>query len=158
MSSVRPSPGSTASPLRSTTVAPFVDQGTAVTIDADNVVARGDRAALRQILVNLLSNAARHGGGDFVVAAFRDEGEAVVRVIDDGPGVADEMLFGRYLHGRGGALVKGSVGLGTAVANAYAEALGGTISYLREDDRTVFEVRLPAVAEEPAEAPAAVLV
>lgn len=117
--------------------------------------------ALRHMLVNLLSNADRHGGDDIVVTTFRDEDEAVVQVIDDGPGVAEEilpMLFGRYLHGRGGALVRGSVGLGTAVANSYAEALGGTIEYLREDDRTVFEVRLPAIAEKPADAPASVLV
>ena len=148
-------------PLISSTVAPFVDRGAVVTVDADNVAVRGDRMALRHILVNLLSNAARHGGDHIVVTTFRDEDEAVVQVIDDGPGVAEEirpMLFGRYLHGRGGALVRGSVGLGTSVANAYAEALGGTIEYLREDDRTVFEVRLPAIAEEPAEAPASVLV
>lgn len=148
-------------PLISSTVAPFVDRGMFVTVDADNVAVRGDRTALRHILVNLLSNAARHGGDHTVVTTFQDEDEVVVQVIDDGPGVGEEilpMLFGRYLHGRGGALVRGSVGLGTAVANAYAEALGGTIEYLREDDRTVFEVRLPTIAEEPVEAPASVLV
>lgn len=95
------------------------------------------------------------------MTVFQDEEEAVVQVIDDGPGVPDEtlpMLFGRYLHGRGGALVRGSVGLGTAVVNAYTEELGGTVDYRRKDDRTIFEVRLPAVVSESADKPAASLV
>jgi nitrogen-specific signal transduction histidine kinase len=54
-------------------------------------------------------------------------------------------LFNRYLHGGGRALLSGSVGLGTAVAFAYAESFAGTIEYLRVDDHTIFEVRLPAV-------------
>jgi len=68
------------------------------------------------------------------------------------------MLFGRYLHGRGGALVRGSVGLGTAVASTYAETFGGTIDYRREDARTTFEVRLPAIESESVDEPAAALI
>ena len=71
-----------------------------------------------------------------------------MRVIDDGPGVPEDIepyLFNRYLHGGGRALLSGSVGLGTAVAAAYAESFGGTIEYIRANDRTIFEVHLPAV-------------
>jgi K+-sensing histidine kinase KdpD len=85
---------------------------------------------LRHMLVNLVSNADRYRGDNITEVVFQDEDEAVVQVIDDGPGIPDEtlpMLFGRYLHSRGGALVRGSLGLGTAVVNAHAEALAGSI-------------------------------
>ena len=79
------------------------------------------------------------------------EGVVSIRVIDNGPGVPADIepyLFNRYLHGSGRALLSGSVGLGTAVASTYAESFGGTIEYLRHNDRTIFEVRLPAVVSD----------
>jgi two-component system OmpR family sensor kinase len=78
-----------------------------------------------------------------------------MRVIDNGPGVPEDIepyLFNRYLHGGGRALLWGSVGLGTAVAAAYAESFGGTIQYLRDNEWTIFEVRLPAVISDTASA------
>ena len=49
------------------------------------------------------------------------------------------------MHGGGRPVLSGSIGLGTALAFAYAESFGGTIEYLRVDDHTIFEVRLPVV-------------
>lgn len=103
---------------------------------------------LRQLILNLVSNAARHGGDEISVEAVMREGVVLMRVIDDGPGVPEDIepyLFNRYLPGGGRALLSGSVGLGTAVAAAYAESFGGTIEYIRANDRTIFEVHLPAV-------------
>ena len=65
------------------------------------------------------------------------------------PDDIEPYLFSRYLHGGGRALLSGSVGLGTAVAAAYAESFGGSIAYLRANDRTLFEVRLLAVVSHP---------
>lgn len=82
------------------------------------------------------------------VEAVMRKGVVSMRVIDNGPGVSEDIepdLFNRYPDGGGRALLSGSIGLGTAVAAAYAESFGGTIEYLRDSERTVFEVRLPAV-------------
>jgi len=126
----------------------FAMRGIPVGVRVADVIVRADRMGLRQLILNLVSNAARHGGDEISVEAVMREGIVSIRVIDDGPGVPEDIepyLFNRYLHGGGRALLSGSVGLGTAVAAAYAESFGGTIEYIRANDRTVFEVRLPAV-------------
>ncbi len=120
-------------------------RGIDLSISVPDVIVKADRIGLRQVLVNLVSNAARHGGDSIVISAEVLEGAVHLRVIDDGPGVDDEvepLLFARYVHGEGQALVSGTIGLGTSVAAAYVDAFGGTIEYYREDDHTVFDVRL----------------
>ena len=126
----------------------FAMRGIAVGVRVPDVIVTADRMGLRHLILNLVSNAARHGGDEISVEAVMREGVVLMRVIDDGPGVPEDIepyLFNRYLHGGGRALLSGSVGLGTAVAAAYAESFGGTIEYIRANDRTIFEVRLPAV-------------
>ena len=126
----------------------FAMRGIPVTVRVPDVVVRADRMGMRQLVLNLVSNAARHGGDEIAVEAIIREGVVSIRVIDNGPGVPADVephLFNRYLHGGGRALLSGSVGLGTAVAAAYAESFGGTIEYHRASERTIFEVRLPAV-------------
>jgi len=59
-------------------VAPFIDRGTAITVNVENVAVLGDRMALRHMIVILVSNADRHGGDDIMVAAFHDGDEAVI--------------------------------------------------------------------------------
>jgi signal transduction histidine kinase len=133
----------------------FALRGIVVNVRVPDVVVRADRIGLRQLVLNLVSNAARHGGDEILVEAVVRDGVVSIRVIDSGPGVPDDIepyLFNRYLHGDGRALLSGSVGLGTAVAAAYAESFGGTIEYLRENERTVFEVRLPAAVADTAAA------
>ena len=129
----------------------FAMRGIPVTVRVADVTIRADRAGLRQLILNLVSNAARHGGDEIAIESIMREGIVSIRVTDNGPGVPEDIepyLFNRYLHGDGRALLSGSVGLGTAVAAAYAESFGGTIEYHRTNDRTVFEVRLPAVISE----------
>lgn len=64
----------------------------------------GDEDRLRQVLVNLLGNARRHTPpGTTVTASLeRVPGVAVVRIVDDGPGIAPELqsrLFERFSRG-----------------------------------------------------------
>jgi len=122
----------------------FAMRGIPVTVRVPDVMIRADQAGLRQLIRNLVSNAARHGGDEIAIESVMREGIVSIRVIDDGPGVSADIepyLFNRYLHGDGRALLNGGVGLGTAVPAANAESFGGTIEYLRANDRTVFEVR-----------------
>ncbi|MGB5167021.1 MAG: HAMP domain-containing sensor histidine kinase [Acidimicrobiia bacterium] len=133
----------------------FSMRGIPVGVRVPDVIVRADRLGLRQLILNLVANAARHGGDEISVEAVMREGAVSMRVIDNGPGVPEDIepyLFNRYLHGGGRALLWGSVGLGTAVAAAYAESFGGTIQYLRDNEWTIFEVRLPAVISDTASA------
>jgi two-component system OmpR family sensor kinase len=127
-------------------VRPFRRQGISVEVDDVEIAVSADQARLRQLLRNLVSNAAKHGGSEIAVTAYTREGVAVIEVIDDGPGVTPEVearLFDRYVHSDGSAVIEGSVGLGLAIAKAFAEGMGGALNYLRADDLTIFEVTLP---------------
>ena len=127
-------------------VRPFRRRGISVEVDDIAIAVLADRMRLGQVLRNLVSNAAKHGGEEIAVTAYSRGGRAVIEVIDDGPGVADEIgerLFDRYMHRDGAAVVEGSVGLGLAIARSFAEGMGGTLQYLRVDGLTIFEVILP---------------
>lgn len=133
-------------------VRPFRRRGVSVEVDDISIVVLADRMRLSQILRNLVSNAAKHGGNEIAVTAYTRDDTAVIEVIDDGPGVAEDVearLFHRYVHRDGSAVVTGSVGLGLAVARSFAEGMGGSLRYERIDDLTIFELTLPlAPAEE----------
>jgi signal transduction histidine kinase len=116
---------------------------------ADGLIVRGDPDRLRQVLSNLTANALRHAGPDAAVTiAVGPEGDsAVMRVSDDGPGVAPEdreRLFERFYRGDGSG-AKGGSGLGLAIVAEIVAAHGGTVSM--EDTPggrgATFVVRLP---------------
>jgi nitrogen-specific signal transduction histidine kinase len=67
-----------------------------------------------------------------------------VEVTDSGPGPSPDVaakLFEPFVTGK-----PEGVGLGLAVARQVAEAHGGTITWRRENDRTVFRIVLPLAA------------
>lgn len=124
---------------------PFQRMGISIEYEATDITVHADPARLRQVLRNLLSNAIKYGGGEMAVGVWRREGLTIIEVIDNGPGVPTHVvdrLFERYVHSGGAALLEGSVGLGLAIAKSFAEGMGGTLSYRRIDDLTVFEVAL----------------
>lgn len=105
-----------------------------------------DALRFRQIIRNLVSNALRHGGPNNMVSGRSEEGQYVVEVRDDGPGIPEDLqdrLFSRFIHRGAEPLLTGSVGLGLAIVRLLATKTGGTISYRREDDETVFAVSFP---------------
>ncbi len=112
------------------------------------VRAIGDRSDLRRALTNLAANALEHTPADGTVAitVARDGAHAIVRVTDDGFGVAEKVrarLFGRFARGddRGG----GGSGLGLYIARRVAEESGGSIAYEPNMPRgSIFTIRLPA--------------
>jgi len=107
------------------------------------VAASEDR--LIQAFGNLLDNAISFSPARVVVSVFVDEGEAVVRVDDEGPGIPPEHLervFDRFFTFRP---QRGEHdGLGLAIARAVVEGYGGTIraSNLTPHGARI-EVRLP---------------
>lgn len=93
----------------------------------------GESEAIQQILVNLVSNALRHGasrGSVLVEVSRRDQG-CVLAVEDDGPGVpvADrERVFGRFVRlDPSRSAQTGGRGLGLAIVKRLVERHGGTI-------------------------------
>lgn len=94
-----------------------------------------DAARLRQVLDNLLANAAKYGSPDgrILLSARRDDDEIVIGVADDGIGVpADEreMVFEQFHRGRN---VREShlpgYGLGLSISRRLVEAHGGSLAF-----------------------------
>jgi signal transduction histidine kinase len=110
--------------------------------------AEGDPERLRQVVVNLLSNALRHTatGGRIEVRTAVEGDDAVLEVLDSGPGIAPGDLphvFERFYRGAGAEGSSGS-GIGLAVAAELVAAHGGTIGARnRPEGGAVFTVRLP---------------
>lgn len=119
----------------------------------------GDEARLHQVVAHLLANARVHTpAGTRVVAAVeaRDTRGVVVRVRDNGPGIAPALLPAVFEHctradasrARRGPHDGGS-GLGLAVAAAVVSAHGGRTEVQSEPGRTEFTVELPRAGAEP---------
>ena len=121
---------------------------------------RTDPGRLRQVLLNLVSNAVKFSpSGAVTILADREGSDLVVRVSDTGPGMAPEVVtraFQQYVQG--GAVVNrefGGAGLGLAIAHKLTAALGGTITVESGLGLgSTFTVRIPAAVTGPAHHPA----
>ncbi|HSJ26893.1 MAG TPA: HAMP domain-containing sensor histidine kinase [Acidimicrobiia bacterium] len=113
-------------------------------VDGRSATVLADPLRLRQVIRNLLTNAERHGGPDVRIDHGVDGDMAFVAVSDDGPGVPpdrQERMFTPFDPTGGGHAE--SVGLGLAVSRSLAEAMGGSLTYERRRDRTVFTLSIP---------------
>jgi heavy metal sensor kinase len=117
---------------------------------AKGLTVRGDRATLRQALVNLVDNAIKYTprGGSIRVSARAEAREVIVEVIDDGPGLAAEhceKVFERFYRvDDARSRATGGAGLGLAIARWAVELNGGRIE-LESDlgQGSTFRVHLP---------------
>lgn len=110
-----------------------------------------DRSQMQHVILNLLSNARKHTDeGTRVIAGLSVDcahREAVVSVVDNGPGIDPEFLpkifdrFTRADKARSGS--DGTTGLGLAIVQAIVQAHGGSIQVQSQPGHTVFTVRLP---------------
>lgn len=113
---------------------------------------RGDRDLLRRVAVNLVSNGVLYTppGGAVLVRVAQQEGEILLTVSDDGPGVAAvdrERIFEKFYRVPGAdgrsRRIPGS-GLGLAIAKQAVAAHGGRIWVESEPGRgSNFHVALP---------------
>lgn len=126
---------------------PFLQAGCALEWSPSDLVVTTDGSRLRQVLVNLLSNAVRHGGHQAGVSASVHDDRAEIEVWDDGPGLAPEVLDRidqqRFAHDGETSLITGSVGLGLSVARRLVDRLDGTLTYRRMPGRTSFVLSVP---------------
>jgi two-component system sensor histidine kinase KdpD len=102
------------------------------TIDPDLPPLRADAAQLERAFANLLENARRYSDGlPVAVNARRTDSRVLVRVVDQGPGIAPaerERIFEPFYRGpRAGRSPWTGSGLGLAIARGFVEANGGTV-------------------------------
>ncbi len=110
----------------------------------------GDRDAIAQVLVNLLSNAEKYSGGrkEIEVLLESDAGAIEVRVSDHGLGVpsgCEDKIFDQFYraHDSLGSGIQGS-GLGLTLARQIARAHGGDVTFeRREGGGSCFVMKLP---------------
>ena len=100
-------------------------------VAADLPLVAADRRRIVQVLVNLLTNAARHSLPDSVirVSAVRDGVHVAVSVADEGRGIPSERLphLFRKFSGADAREHGGNTGLGLAICKGIVEAHGGRI-------------------------------
>jgi two-component system OmpR family sensor kinase len=126
----------------------------------------GNPDELHRMIRNLLENAVRHTPEQTTVelTARRDGDEALLEVLDDGPGIPagiEEQVFDRFVRGDGPSdtVGGGGSGLGLAIVRAVAESHGGSVDAGKSTyGGARFSIRLPletAPEKEPGERPAA---
>jgi signal transduction histidine kinase len=113
----------------------------------ENLRVTGDVVRFRQVLSNLLGNAAKFGehGTPIQLEGHAESQDVVVTIHNEGPGFTEQEagnIFGK--HERLGRVVEGR-GWGLYVARAIVEAYGGRVSAeSREGKGATFLIRLPA--------------
>ncbi|GAA2785000.1 sensor histidine kinase [Crossiella cryophila] len=116
------------------------------TVDGPALV-RGEPVQLERLLRNLLDNAVRHAHTTVTVHLSRSATEAVLEVLDDGPGIpaADrERVFDRFARlDDARATDAGGSGLGLTLARDIARRHGGTLVVADSDTGARLIARLP---------------
>jgi two-component system sensor histidine kinase KdpD len=113
-----------------------------------------DAVQVQRVLANLIENALRYSPADsrVLVRITATRKEAIVRVVDQGPGLAEtefERVFEPFYRHSGDT--RSGAGLGLAIARGFAEANGGRVwAESRPGQGATFALALPVV-ETPAE-------
>jgi signal transduction histidine kinase len=116
------------------------------------ILVNGDRDALSQVLVNLLSNAEKYSNNAKAITVeldkMSDDSRIEIRILDRGPGVprgCEERIFEQFYraHDSLSSGIQGS-GLGLTLARQIARAHGGDVIYRpREGGGSCFVLSLP---------------
>jgi signal transduction histidine kinase len=123
------------------------NSGSLVTLDAPvEVEGYWDAFRIEQIVINLLTNAFKYGGGKPISISTRKTDMAEISVTDNGIGISQEdqsRIFDRYERAVPHENFSG-LGLGLYIAKQIVYLHGGEISLQSEKDKgSTFKVRLP---------------
>ena len=127
--------------------------GVKVLAPASPLHVRADPTRLKQVLVNLLTNAIKynHPGGSVRLEVSPDAGHVLIRVSDDGIGMTSEQQADAFEpFNRAGAERDGieGTGIGLTIVKALVEGMGGRITvHSAPGVGSIFEVCLDAAAE-----------
>ncbi len=127
-----------------------------VALPAQAIWVHADAARLEQVVVNLLTNAAKYTdqGGHVWLTVQQEGEEAVLRVRDTGVGIAPEILpriFDLFTQAeRSLDRSQGGLGIGLALVQRLVEMHGGTVAVSSAlGQGSEFVVRLPVVSPPP---------
>ncbi|MET0364202.1 MAG: HAMP domain-containing sensor histidine kinase [Sphingobium sp.] len=104
------------------------------------------REMLTMAVSNLIDNALKYGAGPIILSVRQEGSDAVVSVIDHGPGIAEDQeqvalsRFGRLDNARS----REGAGLGLALVEATVRMHGGTLGFRREDGAFHIRAAMPA--------------
>lgn len=120
----------------------------------DKVIVQGDRARVKQVIVNLLDNAIKYtpAGGKIEVSVMRDDGKALLEVADNGIGVSRDALphvFERFYRvDKARSRELGGAGLGLSIVKSICLAHHGKVeARSKEGKGTRFTVELPVAGK-----------
>jgi two-component system, OmpR family, sensor histidine kinase KdpD len=108
-----------------------------INLPADLPLVRGDAALIEQVFGNIIGNAVAHTPPDtrVIVDALIEEPRVLIRVTDDGPGIAPDVLphvFEKFVRGHATGVTRADggegTGLGLAIAKGVMEAHKGSIT------------------------------
>jgi signal transduction histidine kinase len=124
-----------------------------VTLPREAVLMNANPARLEQMITNLLANAAKYTdpGGKIVLSAMPEGDDVVIRVRDNGIGMAPETLARVFDICRQAARASdrfaGGLGIGLALAKAIVVLHGGSVTALSDGPGcgSEFVVRLPRI-------------
>ena len=108
--------------------------------DETPVTVNCDEIQLRRAFTNIITNALRYAKEEIQIECKADRGKAVVRIRDDGEGIAPELLphiFDRFFSTR-----KGGAGIGLALVKETVTLHRGNVR-AANDGGAVFEISLP---------------
>jgi len=136
------------------------DKNVSIVCDSSpGVSVEGDRARLKQVIVNLLDNAIKYtpGGGRVRLSVRREEDFAVLEVADDGIGIPAAALphvFKRFYRvDVSRSREQGGAGLGLAIVKSICSAHGAEVEVLSSPGKgSTFRMRQPLAHEAPARA------
>jgi signal transduction histidine kinase len=121
-----------------------------LTVEADLPPVEASVSELNQVWMHLLDNAidAATDGGRIGIDARRDKATVVVRVVDDGPGIPDELqerVFEPFYTTKD---VGEGRGLGLDIVRTVVRAHRGTVTLISIPGRTELRVTLPAAGSD----------
>lgn len=117
--------------------------------DRNEIIIFTDKARLRQVITNILSNAIRYteSGSISVVTRLQEDSRIEIEITDTGYGIESTeqgLIFEPYYQGKAGQQLQSSTGLGLAITNQIIQLLQGSIR-LRSQPQvgSTFTISLP---------------
>jgi signal transduction histidine kinase len=124
-----------------------VADGHELDVNTEHAIVAGAPDELHRLALNLMENAIKHTpeGTHVRAEVVHRDGQVVLTVADDGPGIAPELrdrIFERFTRGDGDRA--GSFGLGLSIVRAVAESHHGAVALDSGEEGARFVVTLPA--------------
>ena len=120
---------------------------------SDDIILRLDKQRFSQVLTNLLSNAIKYSpkNESVIIKTAIADGNAVIRVIDHGPGVSEDIqdsLFEKFAQSKSSLTKRvGGTGLGLSIVKSIVEEHHGHVSFKSvAGEGTEFILKIPLIS------------